>query len=173
MAEYFDVNGDAITDKVYTQAEVDAQIAEAAKVANVVVPPVVVPPVVPPTAPAFDPTIIDNLTKTINSFVESKKSETLNRFAGSLDADKQTAIKARFDSLTGYEDTAEGIEKRANDAYTLEVGQRFDAGAFNMQNLSSNTGKNTISDPKRSTELDTEISKMLGHTAEDITKYSS
>lgn len=172
MADYFDAEGNPITDKVYTQAEVDAQIAEAAKVADPVVPPIVVSSVVPPVS-AFDTTIIDKLSATINSFVESKKSETLNRFSGSLDADKQTAIKARFDSLTGYEDTAEGIEKRANDAYTLEVGQRFDAGAFNMQNLSSSTSKNTISNPKRSTELDTEISKMLGHSAEDITKYSS
>lgn len=112
---------------------------------------------------------VDALGGTVQSTVNGKY---LDKVSAGLDADKSKDLTTKFESLTGYEDTAEGRQRRAEDAYLLTVGERYTDGGVNMNNLSNASGaKNSVTTDAQTSAADKEIQSMLGITAADVEKY--
>jgi len=172
--EVFDKDGNPV-ENIFSQEELDAKIAEAVKEATL--------------APVADPkpesaseaqkpedimAAIKALSDTVSGFVKSNESAGASKYSSELDEEKKIIFNNKFEALqkTGlYENTLEGIEKRSADAYQLTTGEAFDAGNFNMQNLSSAGGRGPIKTDAQVSEADKEISAILGNTEEDIKKY--
>lgn len=90
-----------------------------------------------------------------------------------LDADKQKTVREKFGSMTGYEDTPQGLQQRANDAYLLVTGERPQEGGVDMTNLHASGGGRSEHTEQKYSEADKEIQKTLGVTEEDVKKYGS
>jgi hypothetical protein len=137
--EVFDSEGNKV-EGVMTQADFDAKLAaekttwEAAQT-----PAPVVPAADPNAVPEWFKPFADKVTQLSGNQTTMVTSE----IAGGLDADKREAFTKRFDSLTGYEETPEGIQRRAQDAYLLAVGQPYQAQSINMQNVAASGGAPT------------------------------
>jgi hypothetical protein len=171
--EVFDKDGKPV-ENVFSQEEVDAKIKEATKKVE--------PPVVEPKKEEVPATVkpeeimaaITALQATVGSIVKSTETTGASKFTASLDDEKKTAFNTQFEALqkTGqYENTPEGIEKRASAAYMLTIGESFDAGNFNMGNLSSVGGKTGAKPTGEMSEADKQISAALGNTEEDFKKH--
>lgn len=175
--EVFDKDGNPV-ENVFSQEELDAKIAEATKV---VVPPVVEPKKedvqVPATVKPEDiMAALTALQATVGSIVKSTETTGASKFTATLDEEKKTEFNTQFEALqkTGqYENTPEGIEKRAAAAYMLTTGESFDAGNFNMGNLSAAGGKSPTKPATEMTEVDKQISAVLGNTEEDFKKHGA
>lgn len=172
--EVFDKDGNPV-ENVFSQEELDAKIAEAVKE---VVPPVVENKETPSTPVTVKPeeimAALTALQATVGSIVKSTETTGASKFTANLDDEKKTAFNTQFEALqkTGlYENTPEGIEKRAAAAYVLTTGESIDAGNFNMGNLSSIVSKAPVKVNTETSETDKQISAALGNTEEDIKKY--
>jgi hypothetical protein len=65
------------------------------------------------------------------------------------------------------------MARRAEDAYLLATGEKFNAGTVNVQNLmSSGNGGRTHTENKVTTEADKEIQSALGITTADVEKFT-
>lgn len=175
--EVFDKDGNPV-ENVFSQEELDAKIAEAVKTAKPADPTPVTPPTPPaPTEQKSDDVmnVLKSLQETVNSLVKTTETNGASKFTASLDAEKKKTFETQFEALqkTGlYENTPEGIEKRAAAAYTLTTGETFDAGNFNMGNLGAvGGGKAPIKSTTEMTEADKQISAALGNTEDDIKKF--
>jgi hypothetical protein len=120
--------------------------------------------------PAWAKPIID----TVNSLKSNHTQTYVERVATGLDADRRKLVETKFATLTtGYEETPEGMARRAEDAYLLATGEKFNAGTVNVQNLmSSGNGGRTQTDNKVVTETDKEIQSALGITSADAEKFA-
>jgi len=119
--------------------------------------------------PAWAKPIID----TVNSLKSNHTQTYVEKVATGLDADKRKLVETKFAGLTGYEETPEGMARRAEDAYLLATGEKFNAGTVNVQNLmSSGNGGRTQTDNKVVTETDKEIQSALGITSADAEKFA-
>lgn len=173
--EVFDKDGNPV-EGVFSQAELDAKIAEA-KAA--VVPPVVTPTVpatpVVPAAPLVDP-LLTSLQEQVTTLSKGFETSVTTKFAGGLDADKKAAFEKKFEELavlSSYDKTPEGLQRRAADAYALTTGQPFNFDALNMGNLGNVNGKAPTVPNKELREEDKAIAAALGNTPEDYKKYGS
>lgn len=115
--------------------------------------------------------------KPIIAAVDSLKSNHtqgyVEKVATGLDADKRKLVETKFAGLSGYDETPEGMARRAEDAYLLATGEKFNAGTVNMQNLmGSGSGGRTATTDKVTTEADKEIQSALGITTADIEKFT-
>lgn len=118
--------------------------------------------------------VLKALQETVGSLVKSTESTGASKFTSGLDEEKKTAFNSQFEALqkTGqYENTPEGIEKRAAAAYMLTTGEAFNAGNFDMGNLSGAGGKSVTKANAQQSEVDKQISEALGNTAEDVKKH--
>lgn len=155
--------------EVFTQEELDAAIAEN-KIA--VVPPVAVVEKKVDEIPGWAKEMKDQIEKLGGTVQESTNSTFINGVSAGLDADKAKSLKTKFDTLTGYEETPEGKQRRAEDAYLLTIGERYADSGVNLSNLSNPSGgKNTVVATKLDTAADKEIQAALGITPADIEKY--
>lgn len=115
--------------------------------------------------------------KPIIAAVDSLKSNHtqgyVEKVATGLDADKRKLVETKFAGLSGYDETPDGMARRAEDAYLLATGEKFNAGTVNMQNLmGSGSGGRTATTDKVTTEADKEIQSALGITTADIEKFT-
>ena len=173
--EVFDKDGKPV-ENVFSQEELDAKIAEAVKTAA----PAPAAPAAPAAAvpasvkPEDLMAALTALQATVGSIVKSTETTGASKFTASLDDEKKTAFNTQFEALqkTGqYENTPEGIEKRAAAAYMLTTGESFDAGNFDMGNLSSVGGKAPTKPSTEMSEVDKQISAALGNTEADFKKH--
>ncbi len=179
--EVFDKDGNPV-EGVFTQAEVDAKIAEAkalAVAAAGAVPPVVTPPTpatpVTPPAPVVDP-LIASLQEQVAALTTGFQTSITSKFSGGLDADKKTAFETKFNELgvlSSYDKTPQGMERRAADAYALTTGQPFNFDALNMGNLGATGGKAPTVPNTELKEEDKALAEVLGNKPEDYKKYGS
>ena len=170
----FDKDGNPV-ENVFSQKEVEAKIEEAKKTftqtntndikqtesSNAVKPEEIM-------------AALTALQATVGLIVKSTETTGASKFTANLDDEKKTAFNTQFEALqkTGlYENTPEGIEKRAAAAYVLTTGESIDAGNFNMGNLSSVGSKAPVKVNTETSETDKQISAALGNTEEDIKKY--
>ena len=63
------------------------------------------------------------------------------------------------------------MARRAEDAYLLATGEKYNAGTVNMQNLVASGGGMTVTDSKVVTEADKELQVALGLSQADVDKY--
>lgn len=114
--------------------------------------------------------------KPIIAAVDSLKSNHtqtyVEKVATGLDADKRKLVETKFAGLSGYDETPEGMARRAEDAYLLATGEKFNAGTVNVQNLMGSGGGRTATNDKVTTEADKEIQSALGITAKDVEKFT-
>lgn len=96
----------------------------------------------------------------------------VEKVTNGLDADKRKLVEAKFAGLSGYDETAEGLARKAEDAYLLATGEKFNAGTVNMSNLISSGGGRTVIGDKVVTEADKEIQAALGITPADVEKFA-
>lgn len=170
MAEVYDADGNLV-EGYLSPEEVTAKL-DAEKIAwEAANPPapVVVPPVAAPAAdapPAWAQSIIDK----VEQLSGNQKSTLVKDFTSGLDADKQKEFDAKFNSLSGYEETPEGIQKRAQDAYLLTTGQQYSATPINMQNIAASTG-GPVRPAASAPAIDKELGAIFGNTEDDISKY--
>lgn len=178
--EVFDKDGNPV-ENVFSQEEVDAKIAEAKS--QVTPPAPVAEPKKEDVQPSATPEVnladvvasITSLQETVSSIVKSNETTGISKFTASLDEEKKATFQTQFEALqkTGmYENTPEGIEKRASVAYTIATGEAFDAGNFDMGNLSAASGKAPTKPNAEMSEVDKQLSEVLGNTEEDFKKHA-
>lgn len=107
----------------------------------------------------------------VQSLSQNHTMGYVDKVATGLDADKRKEVEAKFASLTGYEETPEGMARRAEDAYLLATGERFNAGTVNMGNLMASGSGRTDTDPKVQTETDKNVQAALGISQADVEKF--
>lgn len=95
----------------------------------------------------------------------------IDKVTGGVDSDKKKAISEKFNSLSGYDETPEGMARRAEDAYLLATGEKFNANVVNINNLAAAGGGRTQTDVKAVTEADKAVQSALGITPADVEKF--
>lgn len=127
-------------------------------------------------APVADPNAVPEWFKPfaekVTQLSGNQTSMVTSEIAGGLDADKREAFTKRFDSLTGYEETPEGIQRRAQDAYLLTVGQPYQAQAINMGNIVA-TGGSPTRPSAPAPEIDKAFGQVFGISEADAAKYGN
>lgn len=104
--------------------------------------------------------------------LESHNTQTfLGKVTLGLDADKRKDIEEKYKNLSGYDETSEGLARRAEDAYLVVTGEKFNAGTVDMSNLMGSGGGKSVIDSKVTTEADKTIQSLLGITSADVEKY--
>jgi hypothetical protein len=169
--EVFDKDGNPI-EGVFSKDELEAQVqaeletrikaaeeAEAAEAAQQQQQSEVVPP------------WAQSLMERVESLSSNATRTFVDKVSSTLDVDKRKDVESKFNQLTGYEETAEGLARRAEDAYLLATGERYNAGRVDMSNLAAAGGGKTQTDTKVITEADKQIQAALGITPADIEKY--
>lgn len=164
--EVFDSEGNKV-EGVFTQADIDAKIAaekatwEASQ-----------KPADPTPAADEPPAWAKSLINKVETLSGNQTSMALGDITSSLDADKKEAFTKRFESLTGYSDTPEDIQRRAQDAYLLTVGQPYQAQAINMGNIVAN-GNSPVRPSAPAPEVDKAFAATFGLSEQDVAKYGN
>jgi hypothetical protein len=168
--EVFDKDGNPVTG-IMSQAEVDALVAaQKAEWEKANVPPA---PVTPPAPTADEPPAwAKELIGKVETLSGNQKAVVVSDFVKVLEADKQPIFTAKFDQLTGYPETPEGMQQRASDAYLLTTGQRYETSGVNMQNIVAANGS-PVRPGAPATEVDKAFQQTFGITDEDVKKHSS
>jgi hypothetical protein len=181
MAKAFDKDGNEID--VFSQEEIDAKIKEALEKAEAesksqkeaADAKAAAEKATAEAAAGQKNDEVPEWAKPIIAAVDSLKSNHtqtyVERVAAGLDADKRKLVESKFSSLSGYEDTADGLARKAEDAFLLATGEKFNAGTVNMQNLMAAGGGQTQTKDKVVTEADKEIQSALGITSADVEKF--
>lgn len=107
----------------------------------------------------------------VDSLSQSHTQTYVERVANGLDGDKRKLIEAKFSTLTGYDDTPEGLSRRAEDAYLLATGEKFNAGSVNVANLAAAGGGRSNVQEKAQSDVDAGIQAALGIRPEDVAKF--
>lgn len=171
--EAFDKDGNAIT--VFSQEELDAKAKEVSDAAVSAAleehkksnPPASDDDGKDDEIPAWAKPLFDNV-ETLRS---NNTQSHLAKVTAGIDTDKRNEIEAKFKDLSGYAETAEGMSRRAEDAYLLVTGSKFDAGTVDMSNLvGSGGGKSNLSSPQQ-TASDKNIQAALNITQADVEKF--
>ena len=118
---------------------------------------------------------IEQLKKTVEGLQATIRARDIGDYAktyAGADAAKQVEFKAKFDRLTGYPDTQEGIAERAADAAKL-IG--IDPKTVNIGDVAgTGSGRNVDgAGAVKETEADKLVQKALGISAEDVKKYGA
>jgi hypothetical protein len=172
MATFKDDAGNEVT--AFTQEEVQAQIAAAVEEAKKTTTKTEGAAPVAIDVEAIKAEILKSVeekTNAVRTEVKSEKLQAVKSALGSeLDADARKVYEAKFDSLTvGYEDTPEGYQARARDAYLLATGKP-PAVDFGLSNMMAPMAKSTVKS-SQTTETDRAIRAALGITEADAEKY--
>lgn len=171
--KYFDADGNEVTG--FSQEELDAKIkevqeaaaAEAKKAADEAAAAANADKNNDSEMPAWFKPFADK----IGALDSTNKSTTISRVTSGLDADKRKEVEAKFETLGGYADTPEAQSRRAEDAYLLVTGSRYDAGVMNMQNIAAAGGAGKVADSPEAKAVDQTIQAALGITPEDVEKF--
>lgn len=111
------------------------------------------------------------LAQKVDSLSNNATRSFVDRVSSTLDSDRRREVEAKFNQLAGYDETPEGLARRAEDAYLLATGERYNAGSVDMSNLAAAGGGKTQTDSRVISEADKQIQAALGITPADIEKY--
>lgn len=113
------------------------------------------------------------LQEQVNLLSNNQSHSVLGRFTGSVSEDQRKEIQEKYNAMTGYENTPEGLEARASDAYTLVVGRRPEESGVNLGNVNAAGGAPAGGGDGgyQPTESDKELQKALGVSEDDVKKY--
>lgn len=165
--EVFDKDGNPV-EGVFTQAELDAKLA-AEKAAWEESQKQTTPPPVSNEPPDWFKPFAEQVQK----LAGNQTTTVVKDYTANLDADKKAEFDRRFNALAvGYDDTIEGQQKRAADAYLLATGQPYDANTINLTNLTAGVGS-PVKPSATPTAADKDIQQVLGITEEDVNKYGN
>lgn len=112
------------------------------------------------------------LTEKVNGLTNNQNRSHVQSVSKMLDADKQKEVADKFDSLSGYDDSPEGLQRKAEDAYLLVTGEKFDAEGIDMSNTHAAGGGERQNQPDTFTDADKDVQNALGITPEDVEKFS-
>lgn len=132
------------------------------------------PPEEPPAVSTPEmPEWAKQMKEQLDALNSNQTATVLDKYTSGLDADKVDDFKAKYDNLQGYDNSPEGMQRRAEDAYLLATGERYDSSSVNMQNIAASSGgaANISESNTKFTAQDKEIQKALGITEEDVEKY--
>lgn len=184
MAKFKNENGEEF--EAFTQEELDAkakEVADAAaakavedyKTAN---PAKTVEQIAAEKKAADEAAVAANepMTKLAKELADVKAKLTSAEVAGfartyaGADATKQSEFKNKFERLTGYADTAEGMAERAQDAARM-IG--VNPVGVDISGVAGTGGGRNVDSAGvvQPTEADKIVQKALGITAEDAKKY--
>lgn len=159
----FDAEGNEI--EVFSQEELDAKLKEATPA----------PAPAPIEKKEAESTEIPVWAKELMGKVDAlsgRETQTyVGRVVSGLDTDRKKEVEAKFQQLSGYDETPDGLARRAEDAYLLATGEKFNADTVNMKNLAAAGGGKTDTAPKVTTEADKQIQSALGITQADVDKF--
>lgn len=172
--EVFDKDGNPI-ENVFTQEELEAKIKESSEAAVAAA----IKQAEEEEAAAGQqqqqqgdvPEWAQSLMQRVDSLSSNATRTFVDRVSSTLDADRRKEVEAKFNQLSGYEETPEGLSRRAEDAYLLATGERFNAGKVDMANLAAAGGGKAQVDVKVTSEADKQIQAALGITPADVEKY--
>jgi len=167
MAKFYDADGNEV--EGFNQEELDARVKEAAEAEAARV------KAEADAARAGEnntmPDWFKPFAEKIGTFDNNQKLTTISRVATGLDNDKQKEVQQKFENLTGYADTPEAQARRAEDAYLLVTGTKYDGGNVNMNNLMASGGGKAPLDTAKVAEADTAVRSVLGITEADVEKF--
>lgn len=127
---------------------------------------------VPPWAKKFVDGF-NTLQEQVNNLNGNQTTTHISRFKNAVDTARQADFQTKFDSLTGYENTPEGLEKRAADAYLLTTGQRYEESGMDMRGFTSN-GRGPVDTIKpTNSESIKAIDQTFGISEADAEKYGN
>jgi hypothetical protein len=171
--EVFDKNGDLV-EGVFSQDELDAKIKEIKDSLTLPAPIVPIAPVIL-AEPTIDPKIAA-LEADINNLKKGFEINVTSKFGIGLTPEQKATFEQKFtelSSIPSYDTSPTGLERRANDAYTLVTGQPYTHNAMNMNNIGVASGKSSAPANKELREEDKSIAEMLGNTPDDYKKYGN
>ena len=167
----FDKDGNEID--VFSQEELDIKIKEANDTAIAAAKAEAEAAAAPAAQQQSDdiPEWAKQLIAKVDSVSTRETLSYVDKVSASLDADRRKIVGAKFSSRTGYDETPEGMARRAEDAYLLATGEKFNAGTVDINNLAAAGGGRTNTDVKAVTDADKNIQAALGVTAADVEKF--
>lgn len=173
----FDAEGNEI--EVFSKEELDAQIeatktklAEDAKAADEAAKKAAEDVVAGTKNDDEMPGWAKTLVEKVNLISSNETKTYLGKVTSGLDADKRKDVEAKYNNLTGYDETPEGLARRSEDAYLLATGQKYQAGTVDMNNLVASGGGKSVVDGAPVAEVDKGLQSLLGITKEDVDKYA-
>ncbi len=171
--EVFDKDGNLIEGDFFSQEELDEKLEEI-KQQMTKETPVVPAPVKPAVADNQDemPQWAKELKASVDGLNQNQTQSYLKSVTSMLDADKKTEVEKRFASLAGYDNTPEGLQRRAEDAHLLATGERYNSNGVNMPNIMAAGGGRTQVDATVTPEADKNIRQALGISEADAEKFS-
>ena len=117
--------------------------------------------------PAWAKPLQEAVEKLSGTVTSDTRKRHLDMVGSGLTADQRADLEKRFDSLSSVEDPM----RRAEDAYLLAMGTRFDAGGVDMRNISAPGGLNKETGPAQPTEADKVVRAALGISEEDVKNF--
>ncbi len=165
--EVFDKDGNPV-ENVMTAEQVAEKIAAAKKEWEEKNKPPVAAPVPPPSDEP--PAWFKPFAETVNRLATNQQSTIVADVVSAVEADKRELFNTKFNNLTGYPETPEGLQARARDAYVLTTGQPYNAPAVNMQNIVAANGRPVIPQAPKG-EVNKEVAAVFGISEEDVKKY--
>lgn len=182
MAELFDKDGNLV-EGALTKDELEAKLVEektAWEEANKEQPPAEDTP--PAPAPSGDETpewaksLVENITSLksqVDTLNGNQTSTTIKQYVEAVDDDKRDEFNKKFESLSGYDETPEGLQQKASDAYLLVTGQRYEESGVDMRGFTG-VGRGPVEAKKPEDSADAKaIEEVFGISDEDKEKYGN
>lgn len=164
--EVFDKDGNLV-EGVMTAEEVQAKIdAEKAAWQKQTA------PVVTPNANEEVLNLVKSLSDKVEKLSGNQTTFVTKDIANTLDDEKKAVFETKFQSLSGYEETPEGIQKRAQDAYLLTTGQQYEVKGINMQNINAVNGA-PVTPTMPKAQVDEAFKSTFGISDADVQKYGN
>ncbi len=152
MTTYYDEQGNAV--EAFSKEELEAQLASKLK----------------EQAPVDLSPMLERLQKTESALYDMRVEKYADIHAGN-DAEKREKFMAKFNRLTGYEESAEGLSERAKDAAKLAFDMATDQG---LQGLADAGGKSINTSNQNNApanDIEAQLRRELGISDSDIEKY--
>lgn len=121
--------------------------------------------------PAWAKEIKSTVDKLAGTVTTTTRETIADRYAGA-DKENRDKFQQKFDRLTGYEDTPEGLAARAEDARTLAFGEN--APVIDVAALGGTGSGRNVDDAGKKTpsEADKTVRTLLGITPKDVETFA-
>lgn len=172
--ELFDKDGNLV-EGILTQEEFDKKLQEELEKKKLEEPkPEPEPEPEPKTKEDEAPAWAKVLLERVDRLDGNQRTQVIDRFASGMDSDTRKEFEQNYTKLSGYEETPDGMSRKAEDAYLLTTGQRFNQSQVNMQNIAAgHSGPSGQEVTKQESSESKEIRSLLGISDDDVEKYGN